>query len=302
MQGPLQTEHNERAPSAPLLDVRDVRKTFGHRGGGTRQRQVVAVDGVSFTLAAGECLAIVGESGCGKSSLARTLLRLVEPDSGMVSYRGVDLLKLSRSEMRRKRRHLQMVFQDPYASLHPRQTVAQLISEPWEIHPDVIDRAARPARIVELLAQVNLPEAFSSLHPNQLSGGQRQRVAIARALALQPEILILDEPVSALDVSVQAQVIKVLMTLQERLGLAYIFISHDLALVRLVADRVAVMHSGAFVEVGPTAGLFDNPQHEYTRSLLASSPALIEPKQFKQWSQGSDATEFQGSEEATARE
>jgi ABC-type glutathione transport system ATPase component len=250
--------------------VRNVRKTFGGRGG------VVAVDGVSFTLAAGECLAIVGESGSGKSTLARTLLRLVEPDSGVVLYRGTDLLTLSHAEMRRQRRHLQMIFQDPYSSLHPRQTVARLISEPWEIHPEVLDKASRPARVGELLGRVNLPESFAPLHPNQLSGGQRQRVAIARALALEPEILILDEPVSALDVSVQAQVIKVLMTLQERLGLAYVFISHDLALVRLVADRVAVMHHGAFVEVGATASIFGSPQHEYTRSLLASSPALVE--------------------------
>ncbi len=262
--------------AAPLLDVRNIRKTFGRRGGGKRHRQVVAVDGVSFTLAAGECLAVVGESGSGKSTLARTLLRLVEPDSGAVLYRGIDMLALSRSEMRRQRRHMQMVFQDPYTSLHPRQTVARLISEPWEIHPGVLDRAARPARIAELLNQVDLPKEFAGLYPNQLSGGQRQRVAVARALALEPEILILDEPVSALDVSVQAQVIKVLMTLQQRLGLAYIFISHDLSLVRLVADRVAVMHNGAFVEVGATVDLFANPQHDYTRALLASSPALAD--------------------------
>ena len=272
---PVTSNPNQPAAGAPLLEVRDIRKTFGH-GRGAGKKGVVAVGGVSFTLAAGECMAIVGESGCGKSTLARTLLRLVEPDSGAVLYRGTDLLSLSKPEMRRQRRHLQMVFQDPYGSLHPRQTVKQLISEPWEIHPDVLDRAARPQRIAELLAQVNLPAEFASLHPNQLSGGQRQRVAIARALALEPEILILDEPVSALDVSVQAQVIKVLMTLQERLGLAYIFISHDLSLVRLVADRVAVMHAGVFVEAGPTADLFQNPRHEYTRSLLASSPALLE--------------------------
>ncbi|HEY4201972.1 MAG TPA: ATP-binding cassette domain-containing protein [Devosiaceae bacterium] len=258
----------------PLLEVRGLRKTFGHRAGGGAA--VVAVDDVSFTVGAGECLAIVGESGSGKSTLARTLLRLVAADSGSVLYRGTDLLTLPKAEMRSQRRHLQMVFQDPYASLHPRQNVARLISEPWEIHPEVLARAARPKRIAELLAQVNLPDSFATMHPNQLSGGQRQRVAIARALALEPEILILDEPVSALDVSVQAQVIKVLMELQERLGLAYIFISHDLALVRLVADRVAVMHGGKFVEMGETGAIFDNPQHDYTRSLLASSPALAE--------------------------
>lgn len=257
-----------------VLEVRDLRKTFGQqrRGGAA----VVAVDDVSFSVAAGECLAIVGESGSGKSTLARTLLRLVEADSGAVLYRGTDLLKLPKAEMRRQRRHLQMVFQDPYASLHPRQTVAQLIAEPWAIHPDVVPQSARAARISELLAQVNLDERFAQMHPNQLSGGQRQRVAIARALALEPEILILDEPVSALDVSVQAQVIKVLMTLQERLGLAYIFISHDLALVRLVADKICVMHRGRFVETGAVAEVFANPQDEYTRSLLASSPALSE--------------------------
>jgi ABC-type glutathione transport system ATPase component len=261
--------------STPLLEVRDLTKSFGFRRGGNRGA-VVAVDGVSFSIRAGECLGIVGESGCGKSTLARTLLRLVEADSGSVLYRGTDLLALPHSEMRRRRRDLQMVFQDPYASLHPRRTVAQLISEPWEIHSDVVPRRARPQRIADLLAQVNLTPEFADLHPNQLSGGQRQRVAIARALALEPKILILDEPVSALDVSVQAQVIKVLMTLQERLGLAYIFISHDLALVRLVAHRVAVMHSGRFVETGQTDAVFSHPEHEYTRSLLASSPALTE--------------------------
>ena len=229
---------------------------------------------MSFSIEAGECMAVVGESGSGKSTLARTLLRLVPADRGEVLYRGKDILKLSGSEMRVQRRHLQMVFQDPYASLHPRQSVARLISEPWNIHRDVIARADRPARIAELLAQVNLPADFAELYPNQLSGGQRQRVAIARALALEPEILILDEPVSALDVSVQAQVIQVLMTLQERLGLAYIFISHDLALVRLVADHVAVMYRGEFVEYGPTERIFTDPQHDYTRTLLASSPSL----------------------------
>ena len=261
--------------TAPLLEVRDLYKSFGPRGKG-KHGPVMAVGGISFSLEAGECLAIVGESGSGKSTLARTLLRLVQPDSGAVLYKGLDLIALSPGQMRHQRRHLAMVFQDPYASLHPRKTVAELISEPWEIHSGTVGKAERPARIGELLKQVNLPQHLAASYPNQLSGGQRQRIAIARALALQPEILILDEPVSALDVSVQAQVIQVLMSLQERLNLAYIFISHDLALVRLVATKVAVMHRGVFVEAGKTEDIFRNPQHEYTRSLLTSSPALHE--------------------------
>lgn len=261
-------------PSA-LLEVKDLYKTFGPKNGG-KHGPVVAVGGISFTLDPGECLAIVGESGSGKSTLARTLLRLIQPDSGSVLYEGVDLVGMTGGQLRRQRRNLAMVFQDPYASLHPRKTVAALISEPWEIHPELVEKSRRPARIAELLKQVNLPQHFAELYPNQLSGGQRQRVAIARALALQPRILILDEPVSALDVSVQAQVINVLMSLQERLGLAYIFISHDLALVRLVASKVAVMNKGVFVEAGDTETVFSAPQHEYTRTLLASSPALHE--------------------------
>ncbi|MDR6817421.1 ABC-type glutathione transport system ATPase component [Neorhizobium sp. 2083] len=264
----------ELSKVAPLLDVQSLRKTFGGRGG--KPGSIVAVDDISFSLQPGECLAVVGESGSGKSTLARTLLRLVEADSGAVLYQGKDLLTLTHAEMQRQRRFLQMVFQDPYASLHPRRNVAQLISEPWEVHPGVVEKSARRERIEALLAEVNLPKHFISYYPNQMSGGQRQRVAIARALALEPKILILDEPVSALDVSVQAQVIKVLMSLQERRGLAYIFISHDLPLVRLVAHKVAVMNRGQFVEAGSTEEIFSNPQHEYTKSLLASSPSAGE--------------------------
>jgi peptide/nickel transport system ATP-binding protein/oligopeptide transport system ATP-binding protein len=265
---------NDRAPA--LLEVRDLRKTFRLARGGLGRSEVVAVDGVSFAVRAGECLAVVGESGSGKSTLARSLLRLIEPDSGGVFYRGVNILSLSGSALREKRRHMQMVFQDPYASLHPRRSIGQIIAEPWEIHRGILARQLWPARVGELLAQVSLPAHFADHYPNQLSGGQRQRVAIARALALQPEVLILDEPVSALDVSVQAQIIKLLMTLQQRLGLAYVFISHDLALVRLVADQVAVMNRGRFVEHGPTVDIFEQPQHDYTRTLIASTPALAE--------------------------
>jgi ABC-type glutathione transport system ATPase component len=222
-------------------------------------------------------MAIVGESGSGKSTLARTLLRLLDADSGAVLFEGRDLLHLPRAEMQQQRRFLQMVFQDPYGSLHPRRTVAQIISEPWEVHPGIVPKAQRRERVQALLSEVNLARSFADCYPNQMSGGQRQRVAIARALALEPRVLILDEPVSALDVSVQAQVIKVLMTLQERRGLAYIFISHDLPLVRLVAHKVAVMNRGRVVEAGPTEQIFENPQHEYTRTLLASSPEFAEP-------------------------
>ncbi|MEB5967385.1 ATP-binding cassette domain-containing protein [Comamonas testosteroni] len=261
-------------PSAPLLEVRDLRKTFGGKSG--KPGPIVAVDNINFTLEPRECMAIVGESGSGKSTLARTLLRLLEPDSGAVLYEGINLLNLPRAEMQRQRRYLQMVFQDPYGSLHPRRTVSEIISEPWDIHPGIVKNADRQARVDALLAEVNLPRTFATYYPNQMSGGQRQRVAIARALALEPKILILDEPVSALDVSVQAQVIKVLMTLQEKRGLAYIFISHDLPLVRLVAHKVAVMNRGQFVEAGNTEDVFQNPQHEYTRTLLASSPEIAE--------------------------
>ena len=258
----------------PLLRVRDLVKTFGARRKGEKLGPIIAVDHVNFTLEAGRCLAVVGESGSGKSTLARTLLRLIEADGGEVLYRGRDLLTLPAAEMRRQRREIQMVFQDPYASLHPRRTVAQLISEPWEIHADVLEKSRRSPRITELLGLVNLPLDVRDHYPNQLSGGQRQRVAIARALALEPKILIPDEPVSALDVSVQAQVIKVLMELRERLDLAYIFVSHDLALVRLVADEMAVMYKGAFVELGLTSEVFEDPHDDYTKKLLASSLTL----------------------------
>ena len=262
-----------------LLRVENLQKQFV--SGQARRRKVLrAVDGVSFDVRAGECLAIVGESGSGKSTLARGLLRLVEPSGGSVYFKGRDLLTLSSKELRQERRNIQMVFQDPYASLHPRRTVAEIVSEAWRVHRDVVPRKEQPARIAELLRQVGLPEAYASLYPSRLSGGERQRVAIARALALQPELLVLDEPVSALDVSIQAQVINVLMNLHRDLGLAYVFISHDLALVRLVADRVAVMYGGRFVEIGTTEELYSSPTHPYTQALLGASPGLANPDDF----------------------
>lgn len=255
----------------PLLEVLSLHKTFPGGRGGT---PVHAVQDISLRVRAGECLAVVGESGSGKSTLARCLLRLIQPDSGEVRHRGQDLLALPEKEMRARRRHLQMVFQDPYASLHPRHSVERIISAPWRVHRDLVPRSDRAGRVRQLLERVGLPADFAPLSPAQLSGGQRQRVAIARALAMGPDVLLLDEPVSALDVSIQAQVIRLLMTLQEESGLGYLFISHDLALVRLVAGRVMVMRHGEVVEEGPTEQVYADPQHEYTRTLLRSSLAL----------------------------
>lgn len=255
-----------------LLEAVNVRKEFGGRG---RGRGVIrAVDDVSFSLASGETLAIVGESGSGKSTLARLLLRLIEPTGGAVFHAGRNLFALSSADMRAARRHIQMVFQDPYASLHPRKRVADIIAEPWEVHRGIVPRSEYPERIAELMNRVGLPLRYLSLHPSSLSGGERQRVAIARALCLRPDVLVLDEPVSALDVSVQAQVVRLLMEIQEQLGLTYIFISHDLALVRLVATNVAVMFKGKFVEIGAAEEIYARPQHQYTRELLDSSPSF----------------------------
>lgn len=248
-----------------VLEVEALTKHFG---------EVTALDRLSFDIAEGEILAVVGESGSGKSTLARAILGLTQASGGEVRYRGTNLLTLDRARLRQVRQHVQMVFQDPYASLHPRRRVHELVSEPWRAHPGVQPRGLWRQRAIELLGQVGLPESYADFHPARLSGGERQRVAIARALALRPDFLILDEPVSALDVSIQAQVIKLLMTLQQQLGFTAMFISHDLALVRLIADRVIVMYRGRIVEAGETERLFAAPAHDYTRLLLASSPSL----------------------------
>lgn len=240
------------------------------------KRFLPAVDGISFDLHTAKTLAIVGESGCGKSTLARVLLRLIEPTYGKLIFRGTDILKLSTEEMRLAREHIQMVFQDPYSSLHPRKTVGTIISEPWKIHPQLAPENFKE-RTIELLDQVGLLPEYMTAYPTRLSGGERQRISIARALAMRPELLILDEPVSALDVSIQAQIINLIMKLQKELGIAYIFISHDLPLVRLVADEVAVMYMGKFVERGPSEEIYQNPKHPYTQLLLQSSPDLVDP-------------------------
>jgi peptide/nickel transport system ATP-binding protein len=265
----------ERAAAGPLLRVEDLAKHYEITKGLMRRKTgevTRAVDGVSFDLEAGETLGLVGESGSGKSTLARTLLRLEEPTGGRVRYRGDDLVQLSPAELLRFRRLIQVVFQDPYASLNPRMTVTQIIAEPWAIHRDVLPKARWQGRVCELLEQVGMHPEHARRYPHQFSGGQRQRIAIARALALRPEVIICDEAVSALDVSIQAQVIALLAELQKSFGLAYLFIAHDLPVVRHFADRVLVMHQGRIVEQGATEEIFERPQHPYTRALLAASP------------------------------
>jgi peptide/nickel transport system ATP-binding protein len=263
------------AAEPPLLCVGGLAKHYEVTTGLLRRRTgttVRAVDSVSFDLHAGETLGLVGESGSGKSTLVRALLRLEEPTAGSAHYRGRDVFALPPRQLLQLRRRIQVVFQDPYASLNPRMTVAGIIAEPWSIHRDVLPKRQWPGRVCELLEQVGLAPEHARRYPHQFSGGQRQRIAIARALALQPEVIICDEAVSALDVSIQAQVIALLAELRRTFGLAYIFIAHDLPVVRHFADRVMVMHRGRIVEQGPTEEIFERPQHPYTRALLAASP------------------------------
>ena len=251
----------------PLLAVSGLKKHFPSRAG----RRVVALDGVDLELRAGETLGVVGESGCGKSTLGRAVLRLIEPSAGKVMFAGRDVLTLKPAELRALRRRMQMVFQDPFASLDPRFTVARTLTEPLLIHGRG-DKTQRARRVAELLDTVGLPVDAAGRYPHEFSGGQRQRISIARAIALEPELVVADEPVSALDVSIQAQILNLLAELRERLGLAYLFISHDLAVVEHVSDRVAVMYLGRIVEQADTETLFARPAHPYTQALLDAIP------------------------------
>ena len=265
------------AVGKPLFKVENLVKHFNVSDGrilGGGSGVVRAVDDVSFTLHRGETLGIVGESGCGKSTLARVLLRLIEPTSGKVLLEGENIFDLDRREMRLRRRRLQIIFQDPFASLNPRMTVAEIVREPWAIFSDVVPRREWHDRVVELLERVGLNADDAHRHPHQFSGGQRQRIGIARSLALNPEIVICDEPVSALDVSIQAQVVNLLEEIQDEFGLSYIFIAHDLSVVRHISDRVAVMYLGKFIELGNWREIYERPTHPYTQALLSAVPSI----------------------------
>ncbi len=255
-----------------LLEVSDLKVHFPIKEGLFRKTvgYVYAVDGVSFSLAPGETLGLVGESGCGKSTTARAVMRLLDPTAGSIRFQGTEISGLSRSEMRPLRREMQIVFQDPYASLNPRMTVREIVGEPLRIHGLFDDGG--PDRVAELLKLVQLSPEHGNRFPHEFSGGQRQRIGVARALALDPQMLLLDEPVSALDVSIQAQVINLLMEIQERLGISYLFIAHDLSVVRHISDRVGVMYLGKIAEIGAKEDIFHNPVHPYTQALLSAVP------------------------------
>ncbi|MGQ5580668.1 ABC transporter ATP-binding protein [Streptomyces sp. ECR3.8] len=259
----------------PILEVSGLVKHYPLTRGIVFRKHVgavKAVDGVDFRLDAGETLGIVGESGCGKSTVAKTLVNLERPTAGSIRYKGEDITRLSGKALKAVRRNIQMVFQDPYTSLNPRMTVGDIIGEPYDIHPEVAPKGDRRRRVQELLDVVGLNPEYINRYPHQFSGGQRQRIGIARGLALRPEVIVADEPVSALDVSVQAQVINLMDRLQSEFDLSYVFIAHDLSIVRHISDRVGVMYLGRIVETGTDTEIYDHPTHPYTQALLSAVP------------------------------
>jgi oligopeptide transport system ATP-binding protein len=258
-----------------LLEVRNLKKYFfpKKRLLEASPAPILAVDEISFTLHEGETLGLVGESGCGKSTAARSLLRLIEPTAGQVTYRGKNLLNLKETEMRNLRKEMQIIFQDPHASVNPGRRIGKILGEPFEIH-GFHDKTENAKNALQLLDQVGLAPDYLNRYPHELSGGQLQRVGIARAIALKPKLIVADEPVSALDVSIQAQVINLLLDMQENLGISYLFISHDLRVVEYFCDRIAVMYLGKFVEIADSQQIYNSPQHPYTHALLNAIPRL----------------------------
>jgi len=260
----------------PLLEIRDLKIHFPIIAGpfGRPREFVRAVDGVSFTVGAGETVGLVGESGCGKTTLGRAVVRLVEPTAGQILFEGEDLGRLRGSALRQRRRKFQMIFQDPYGSLNPRSRVEQIIGEALEIHGLAANNADRRQRVESLLEEVGLNRSHAGRYPHEFSGGQRQRIGIARALAVEPKLIVCDEPVSALDVSVQAQIVNLLRDLQKELGIAYLFVAHDLAVVRHLSQRVMVMYLGKIVETGPARLVCSQPKHPYTQALISAVPVV----------------------------
>ena len=251
----------------PLLDVRNLKKYFS-----TPKGMLHAVDDVTFTIEKGKTLGVVGESGCGKSTTGRAILRLLEPTSGQVMFEGQDVVKLSKEEMRKKRTEMQIIFQDPFSSLNPRKTVSQIIADPLKINKIITNPAKRMERVRELMEIVGLADRLVNTYPHELDGGRRQRIGIARALALNPKFIVCDEPVSALDVSIQAQILNLMKELQKKMGLTYMFITHDLSVVNHISDDIAVMYLGKLIEKAPSEELFENPTHPYTKALLSAIP------------------------------
>ncbi len=268
-----QMQQTDRPETEALLEIRDLRKTFPLKKSLTGKvlSELIAVDGVSFTLRPGETIGIVGESGCGKTTLGRTLLKLYEPNGGQILFDGKDITKYTKAQMRPIRTQMQIIFQDPYSSLPPRSTVGDILSEPVRVHKLVPQSEVRDY-VMDLMEKCGLRDYYYERYPHEFSGGQRQRICIARALAVQPRLVVCDEPVSALDVSIQAQIINLLKELQHSMNLAYLFISHDLSVVKFISDRIGVMYLGSMVEFGSKKEIFENPMHPYTQALFSAIP------------------------------